>query len=86
MLTKLYTFSISFPERFRTSFHQGAGWRMDVHRGPPYNQRINHLGVIKRVALDRGTAANALQADLPLEAVLLDYSLNLRGLAAGLRQ
>jgi len=83
MLTKLYTFSVSFPQCFRSSVHEGTRGRMDVHPGAPYNQRINHLGVISRVSLDHGTAAKVPLANLSLEAAPGAYSPNLRGLKVG---
>ena len=75
MLTKLYTFSVSFHSAFGVPSTKVRG-QMDVHLATPYNQRINHLGVINRVSL----TSNVLQADPPAQANLADYSLNLRDL------
>jgi hypothetical protein len=55
---------------------------MDVRLRPPYNQRINHLGVNHLVPLD----CKYNPIDLPRQAIRGDFSLNLRdllGLAGG---
>ena len=80
MLIKLYTFSFSFPQCFRSSFHESTGGRMDVHPVAPYNQRINHLGVINLVSLGREFTYIRPQLAFPMESALPESLPGLRDL------
>jgi hypothetical protein len=63
--SKIVLFFSLFPQCFPDWLHQSTGVRMDVPPRAPYNQQINHLGVIAECRSAFNLHPNCQQSALP---------------------